>query len=167
MSKMPAWEVVLRVINPEGKNAGRPRRTSMHTLAYVTGCKTQDEALALAKEMKDSKKVVGYHCPDVQTPIFYLDALRKLPGMIDTRDPKVWDTLSDFFKLNPFPQVKGFKRFAQGTWSGGEYGKGTYTPGEYAMGVAYEPADYPYAKLIIDQLKANGYTPGLTEEDLK
>ena len=44
--KKPAWEVVLNVLNP-GNN--RPRRMSLHTLAYLT--RTED-IMALAKEQR-------------------------------------------------------------------------------------------------------------------
>ena len=60
------WEVMLSLVCPHKK---RPRRTSLHTLTLMLGRK---DPLALAKEMEASGKVVGYVCPDVSTPIFYL-----------------------------------------------------------------------------------------------
>ena len=161
--QIPDWEVMLSVINPD-QSRPRPRRTSLHTLAYVLGRK---DPLALAKEMEASGKVLGYVCPDVKTPIFYLEKMVGLPTMIDTRDAKVWGTwryptagaasLQEFMEKNPFPQVKGFKRFGNGNM-------GVGSPN--AMPVPYEPADYPYARLIIKALTEAGYTPGLTEDDL-
>lgn len=169
--KKPAWEVMLGVINPENN---RPRRTSLHTIATMIGAK---DPLKLAKEMKASNKVVGYVCPDVNTPIFYLKSMVKRGGMIDSREPCVWGewdyvaagaaSLQDFFKKNPYPKVKGFKRFAYGFWTGGGYGRGRYIPGVSAMEVPYEEADYPYAKKVIKALKKAGHKPGIAEEDLK
>ena len=170
--KIPAWEVMLSVVNPKNK---RPRRTSLHTIATVIGAK---DPLKLAKEMKASKKVCGYVCPDVQTPIFYLESMVDHPGMIDDRDPHVWGkwlypdagatSLSDFFKKNPYPKVKGFKRFADGGhWTGGAYGRGKYVPESSAMEVPYEKEDYDYARAVIKALKKAGYKPGITEKDLK
>jgi len=151
------WEVMMSVINPKST---RPRRTSLHTLAYVLGRK---DPLALAEEMRKSGKVVGYVCPDVKTPIFYLEKLCKLPGMIDTREAGIWDKLPAFFEKNPYPTVKGFRRFKGGTWSGGEYGKGKFTPAQTAMDVPYEEEDYEYARLIIKTLKEAGFTPGIDD----
>lgn len=176
VKKKPAWEIVMETINPVKYNGyNRPRRTSLHTLAYIAG---YDDPLKLAKEMEKSGKVLGYVCPDVKTPIFYLKRLANLPGMIDTRDSRVWGkwrypmagaaSLSDFVEKNPFPQVKGFKRFANGgMWSGGAYGKGKYIPASSAMSVPYEKADYPYAKTVVKALKKAGYKTSLTKADLK
>jgi len=170
--KIPAWEVMLGVINPKNK---RPRRTSLHTIATVIGAK---DPLKLAKEMKASKKVVGYVCPDVKTPIFYLKSMIDHPGMIDTRDSRVWGkwrypdagaiSLADFVKKNPYPKVKGFKRFVDGgKWSGGEWGVGKYIAASSAMEVPYEKADYDYAKEVIKALKKAGHKPGITKAILK
>lgn len=170
--KLKAWEVMLSVVNPKNK---RPRRTSLHTIATVIGAKN---LLKLAKEMQASKKVCGYVCPDVQTPIFYLDSMVDHPGMIDDRDPHVWGkwlypdagatSLSDFVKKNPYPKVKGFKRFADGGyWTGGSYGRGKYVPESSAMEVPYEKEDYEYARVVIKTLKKAGYKPGITAADLK
>lgn len=170
--KIPAWEVMLGVVNPKNK---RPRRTSLHTIAAVTGAK---DPLKLAKEMKASGKVVGYVCPDVQTPIFYLTSMVDHPGMIDDRDPNVWGkwlyrdagagSLKEFVKNNPYPKVKGFKRFVYGgTWSGGSYGKGKYISKSSAMEVPYEKTDYTYAKEVIKALKKAGHKPGITKAALK
>lgn len=156
--KLPDWEIVLKVMNPVNK---RPRRMSMHTLAACCG---REDIQALIKEVRESKKVVGYKCPDVGGAcIFYLIELRKHPGMIDSaRGDGVWDDLDKFLKVKPYPQVKGFKRFAKNTWSGGEYGKGTMIAAEYGMPNPFDPEDYAYAQLIINALKENGYTPGIT-----
>lgn len=155
-TKLPDWEIMLSVVNPDPVKP-RPRRTSLHTLAYVLGRK---DPLALAAEMASSDKVVGYVCPDVRTPIFYLKSMAHYPTMIDTRDASVWGTwrypsagatsLADFVAKNPFPAIKGFKRFK--------------TPN--AMSLPYEAPDFPYARLIIKALTDAGYTPGLTEADL-
>lgn len=144
-NKMPAWEVMMRVINPKST---RPRRTSLHTIATMIG---HNDILALAKEIQDSGKVVGYRCPDVSALIFYLIDLCKLPGMIDTRRGDVWGMVPAFLKEQPFPKIKGFKRFANGN-SG--------------MTFPYEKEDFPLAIEIIKALRAAGYTPGLSEEDL-
>jgi len=157
--KIPAWEVVLGVINPKNK---RPRRTSLHTLAYVIGA---TDLLALAKEMKESGKVVGYVCPDVRTPIFYLKRMcgdPSVPGMIDSRNDSIWDkwsypsvgcaSLGEFVAKFPYPEIKGFKRFAYS--------------GKYEMAKPYEPEDFEYAREIIKALKEAGYESGLKEEDL-
>lgn len=151
----PDWEVALSVVCPKIK---RPRRTSLHTLATVLGRK---DILGLAKELEDSGKVVGYRCPDVRCLIFYLKNMTDRPGMIDTRDANVWGKVKAFCEENPLATVKGFKRFAQGTWSGGSYGVGTYIEAKSAMNTPYEEADFPYAQKIIEELKANGYTPGI------
>jgi hypothetical protein len=151
------WEVMLSLVCPHKK---RPRRTSLHTLTLMLGRK---DPLALAKEMEASGKVVGYVCPDVSTPIFYLKSMTQHPGMIDTRDAGIWGKLSAFFEKNPYPKVKGFKRFQNGTWSGGEYGKGQFTPARTAMDVPYEKEDYDLARLIIKTLKEAGFTPGIED----
>lgn len=170
--KMPAWEVYLNVMNPK---INRPRRSSLHTLAYVCGYKNP---LKLAKEMKDSGKVVGYVCPDVQTPIFYLKKLASHPGMIDTRDEFVWGkwpyeeagakSLSGFVKKNPFPKIKGFRRFADNPyWTGGAWGKGEYVrAGSFGMKDPYEPEDHEYGRAVIKALKKAGYKPRIKESDL-
>lgn len=171
--KMPAWEVVLNVLIPDGPKKGRPRRMSLHTLGY---CIKATDLKALAKEMEASGKVVGYVCPDVQTPIFYLKSLAHMPTMIDTRDERVWGkwgyptagakSLGGFIKKNPYPEIKGFKRFAQGEWSGGKYGVGTYIPAKSGMNKPFEKEDFNYAKLIIKALAEAGYECGITPEDL-
>jgi hypothetical protein len=155
--KKPAWEVVMSTMCPKIK---RPRRTSLHTLATVLG---HPDPLTLAKEMEKSGKVLGYVCPDVQTPIFYLDALKKHPGMINTPNNKVWgdwgwatagaSSLAEFFKVNPYPKIKGFRRFA------GSAG--------YAMEVPYEAEDYDLARLIIAALAKEGYECGMPNPDNK
>lgn len=171
-NKMPSWEIVLRVINPK---SSRPRRMSLHTLAYVLGKKTSEEAQELANELEKSGKVVGYRCPDVQTLIFYLKDYAKngikvtdpngltvtLNGMIDTRIDGVWKMVPEYLKKYPFPKIKGFKRFAKGHWSGGEMYKGTYVEGFSGMEEPFEKEDHSYAGAIIKALKANGFTPGL------
>lgn len=169
----PDWEIVLETINPVKYNGyNRPRRTSLHTLAFICGRK---DPIALAEEMAASKKVLGYICPDVCTPIFYLERLAKLPGMIDTRDARVWGewgrtiagatSIKDFVEKNPYPKVKGFKRFAQGHWTGGGYGMGSYVAGNSGMSVPYEPDDYPYARAVIKALKDAGYTPAIEDPE--
>jgi len=166
--KVPAWEVALGVISPKIK---RPRRTSLHTLATIIGHK---DPLKLAKEMEKSGKVAGYICPDVSTPIFYLDSLSQHPGMIDTRNPKVWGTwtkwdkqdtgagsLKEFFKVYPYPKVKGFKRFARSVKVGKDkYGYPIYRA-KSAMNVPYEKSDYEYANEVIKELKRAGHKPGI------
>ncbi len=168
---MRPWEVVLNVFCPKIK---RPRRTSLHTLATVIG---HPDPIKLAEELKKSDKVVGYVCPDVKTPIFYLKSLAQKPGMIDTRNDKVWGdwghlnagarSLQEFVDNNPYPRIKGFKRFAENTWSGGSYGKGTMIPAKSAMEVPYEEGDYDYARLVIKALTEAGFTPGIKEENGK
>jgi hypothetical protein len=159
--RKPDWEVALSVVCPKIK---RPRRTSLHTLATILGRKA---ILALAKELQASDKVVGYRCPDVQCLIFYLKDMTKCPGMIDTRDAKVWEKVEPFCKENPLTKVKGFKRFAQGTWSGGSYGVGTYEKGSSAMSVPYEPDDFEYALKVCEALEDAGYTPGIEVKKVK
>lgn len=149
---MPDWEVVMRVINPKNK---RPRRCSLHTLAHVTG----RDPLELAKEMQESKKVLGYRCPDVQTLIFYLVDLCKLPGMIDTRDAKVWTKVPALLEEYPYPKVKGFRRFAKSTWTGGTWGKGTQVKESSGMESPFEYEDRDYALRIREALESTGFTP--------
>lgn len=167
-AKTPAWEIALSVISP---TINRPRRTSLHTLAAVIGHKNP---LKLAKEMQKSGKVAGYICPDVGTPIFYLDKFSTHPGMIDDRDPKVWGkwtkwdkqdygagSLTEFFKIHPYPKVKGFKRFANEKKIGvDKWGYPIYKA-ESAMTIPYEPSDYTYANEVIKALKTAGYKPGI------
>ena len=161
-TKMPDWEVVLNTMNPNyNGRPGRPRRMSMHTLAACTGRDIQE----LIKEVKESKKVVGYKCPDVGGAcIFYLTSLRSIPGMIDSADRKdperVWRELDEFLKTHPYPSVKGFKRFAEGYWTGGSYGQGKFVKGEYAMPTPFEAEDYALARAIRQSLLENGFTPG-------
>ena len=159
---MPAWEVVLNVKCPK---IHRPRRTSFQTLATVIGY--QGNLMDLAEEMRKSNKVVSYICPDVHCPITYLKSMVNNPGMIDTRDPHIWRKLKAQFDQHPYPKVKGFKRFAQGTWSGGSYGKGKFMPANSAMEVPYEEGDYDYAREVIKALKSVGHAPGIEEVDGK
>jgi hypothetical protein len=142
----------------------RPRRTSIHTIAAVCGYKNITK---LAAEMKKSGKVLGYKCPDVSAYIFYLKSLKNHPGMINTPSARVWDNLPAFFAKHPFPAVKGFKRFASGSWSGGSYGVGKYVAGSSDMAVPYEPADYAYANVVIAALKKAGFTPGIKPFKIK
>lgn len=154
----PDWEVALSVVCPKKK---RPRRTSLHTLATILG---RTDIVALAKEMEASGKVVGYRCPDVKCLIFYLKSMIDRPGMIDTRDSNVWKTVEPFLVEQPWPAVKGFKRFANGgTWSGGGYGQGKFTADSSGMPVPYEEEDWDLARDIIKALKAAGFTPGIEE----
>jgi len=129
------WQLVMETMCPK---IHRPRRTSLHTLAAVTG----RDPKVIAKEMKDSDLVVGYRCPDVRTLIFYLKSLAKHPGMIDTRDPQVWTKINDILKEYPYPQVKGFQRFAGGGSSG--------------MAVPYAQGDEELAQLVRDKLASAG-----------
>ncbi len=137
------WEVVLSVINPTTDKTsygyGRPRRLSLHTIAEMVG---RDAATVLV-EMKESGKVVGYVCPDVRTPIFYLKDSAKLPNMIDTRNEAVWTAAAQ--KIVDFPPatVKGFRRFA-----------GTK---KYEMDVPFEEEDKPYEAAIKAALSAAGF----------
>lgn len=161
-NKMPAWEVILRVINPDERSGKRPRRTSLHTLASHMGLTTHDEIKALAKEMQTSGKVLGYRCPDVRTLIFYpLDYAKngvevtdpngvtaKLSGMIDTRDTGVWGRVDAILTEYPYPANRGFKRFSGGGSSG--------------MSFSYEQQDYPLAKARQAALIKNGYEDHLT-----
>lgn len=137
------WEVMMSVINPVVGDfgSGRPRRTSVHTIAAVVG----RDALTILEEMKASGKVVGYVCPDVRTPIFYLSELSGLPNMIDTRNEQCWDAARQKIKDFPPEKVKGFKRFAGGS------------DANYAMDVPYEAADKPYHDAILAALKAAGF----------
>jgi hypothetical protein len=154
-SKLPDWEVMLSVLSP---TINRPRRTSLHTLAAVLGRKDPQK---LADEMRKSGKVVGYVCPDIQSPIFYLKSLRKHSGMIDTASANIWKEVPTYLEKHPFPKVKGFKRFAGGKWSKGSYGYGTYIANSSAMSVPFEKSDYAYANAVIDTLMAAGYTPAI------
>lgn len=147
------WEVMLNVINPAST---RPRRLSVHTIATTlakAGFEGRDP-LTILKEMEESKKVVGYVCPDVQTPIFYLVDLCKLPGMIDTRNPGCWKSGREWITKYPWPETKGFKRFAGGVYeevNGNKYAK--YIPNPSNMkDAAFEPADLPYEKLVLEHL---------------
>jgi hypothetical protein len=151
------WETMLSLVCPHKK---RPRRTSIHTLAIMCGRK---DPLAMAKEMKASGKVEIYVCPDVKTPITYLKTMMKHPGMITGDRPETWDQLEAFFEKNPYPAVKGFKRFAENTWTGGAYGKGQMIPANSAMNVPYEKEDFDLARLIIKTLKDAGFTPGIED----
>lgn len=155
MKQKPDWEVALSVVCPKIK---RPRRTSLHTLATVLG---RTNIFELAKEMEQSGKVLGYKCPDVQCLIFYLNDMIKCPGMIDTRDAKVWSQVEKFCTENPLETVKGFKRFAQGTWTSGKPGYGEYIRGNSQMNVPYEEADLEYALKITEALTKAGYQPGI------
>lgn len=166
----PAWEIMMEVMCP---NIKRPRRTSLHTIATVLG---HPDPLALAKEMQDSGKVLGYVCPDVKTPVFYLKKLRKHPGMIDTAVDEIWgnwvypkagcNSLSDFLKKNPYPLIKGFKRFGSGGyWDGGQPGKGKFVHTSSGMDVPYEKDDYPYVRLLIKTLREAGVPVGIDEPD--
>ncbi len=158
----PDWEIVMETINPQVYNgANRPRRCSLHTIALFCGRK---DIIGLAKEMEASKKVAGYRCPDVRCLIFYLDRLSKMKGMIDTRDANVWKQVESHVKENPYPTIKGFKRFgATDIWTGGSYGKGKQIKGTSGMNVPSEPEDYDYARLVIKRLKDAGYTPGIED----
>lgn len=158
--RKPAWQVYMETICPKIK---RPRRSSLHTICYVCG---YDDPISVAEEMRKSGKVYGYRCPDVSCLIFYHESQLGRPTMIDTRDPSVWKKVEPFLKERPYPQYKGFKRFAQATWTGGAYGKGKQIPANSGMSVPYEPDDYPYARAVIKALREAGYTPGISEEDL-
>lgn len=158
--RLSDWETMMSVVCPVIK---RPRRTSPHTIAAVTG---RTDIHALVKEMEKSGKCFIYRCPDVKCYITYLDKMRGAPGMIHTPNPNGWKEFPAFEKDNPYPIVKGFKRFASGTWSGGAHGKGKFQPSSSAMNVPYEKADFPYAREVIKALKKAGYTPGITEDDL-
>lgn len=159
--KKADWEVVLSVVCPKIK---RPRRTSLHTLATVCG---RTDIMALAKEMKKSKKVVGYRCPDVSCLIFYRKDMATLPGMIDTRDSSVFSQVEAHVKEHPYPSVRGFKRFAGSTWTGGKYGVGKCIKNSSALPYPYEPDDYPYAREVIKALKDAGFEPGIKDVDGK
>lgn len=165
----PLWKVVLSVINPKDT---RPRRMSLHTLAHCLGLETEQEVLALAADMKESGEVVGYVCPDVNTPVFYLKELAKLPGMIDTRDAKVWTQIEKWLKDYPYPAVKGFKRFPEDlygkkpgkvwnfkthTHEDGlvtDYSKPDYS--KYGLPYAFEAEDKDYAAAITEALAKVG-----------
>lgn len=153
--KTPRWKIVLSVLIPDGPKKGRPRRMSMHTLAYLCGCKTRREVLALMKEIKESGEVVGYVCPDVHTPIFYLKANAKLPTMIDTRDEKVWTVLEKWLDDYPYPEVKGFKRFPANAYDP-KTGKIDYSV--YGMKEPFEESDKAYAANIEKALVEAGYS---------
>jgi hypothetical protein len=154
---MPAWEVVMRTIIPPGcLNAGRPRRTSLHTLASAIGVTDLLGILNLAKELKESKKVVGYRCPDVQCLIFYLDELSKLPGMIDSRNPDVWKLVDAHVTTEaPFPQVRGFRRFTN--YYDSKTNKNVTEPN--GMEYMYESNDYAYAMKVRENLLEAGFNP--------
>lgn len=162
--KKPAWEVVLETIDPKGKSGVRPRRMSLHTLSTILGLKTREEVEELAKELQKSGKVLGYRCPDVKTLIFYLERYAKngtvieqdgqkltLSGMIDTRNARVWDMVKENLDTYPYPQVRGFKRFA------GE---------KNAMPYPFEPDDFNLASLIIKRMKDHGYEAHIEVPDL-
>lgn len=160
-SRKPDWKVVLETYDPKcfsygasEASGGRPRRDSLHMIA---SCVNRDP-LVIAKEMEASGEVCGYICPDVQTPIFYLDSLSKKPGMIDTRDAGVWKKIPDFVKNHPFPAVRGFRRHAQGYWTGGSYGKGKYVR-ESKMPFPFIKEDLAYAQAVVANLRNEGYEP--------
>lgn len=139
------WFIVLGVLDPLKK---RPRRTSLHTLATVTG---RDDCKALAKEMEESGLVVGYRCPDVRTLIFYRKDMISCPGMIDTRDAKVFTMIDAILTEYPFPANRGFRRFA--------------ARANLAYGMPdpfFDGEDYPYACAIREALLAWGYDAPFT-----
>ena len=186
--RMPDWEVAMKVLIPNGNKAGRPRRMSIHTIAAVCG---RQDIIALADEMSQAKyptdstvtdaygkklagtyKVAGYRCPDVNCLIFYLMEHVGRPTMIHSayfnKDGicSVWEEVFDFCTREaPYPEIKGFKRFPEGSWSGGRYGVGTFIPPKYGMEFPFEPEDYPYARAVIKALKEAGYEPGITIPD--
>lgn len=141
MSKKPAWEVIMSTYHP---GINRPRRTSIHTIATIMGLQSKKELLALAKEMQESGKVLGYRCPDVHCLIFYLKELRSIPGMIDTANANVWNTVESFLEEAPFPKVKGFQGFPK---------DGVYQKTDSPWGVE----DIEFAKAIKKNLEKNGY----------
>lgn len=140
------WQVLLTVINPiKGDfGSGRPRRLSLHTIAAVCG----RDAATILEEMRTSGEVVGYVCPDVQTPIFYLKANSKLPNMIDTRNDGVWAAAAQKIVSHPPEKVKGFKRFGTG-----DVGLGS------GMSYPFEESDKPYAAEIKKVMTAAGFEP--------
>lgn len=142
------WQVLLTVINPgtskDDYGAGRPRRLSLHTIAAVCG----RDAAVILEEMRTSGEVVGYVCPDVRTPIFYLKANSKLPNMIDTRNDGVWEAAKEKLISHPPEKVKGFKRFGTG-----DVGLGS------GMSYPFEESDKPYAAEIKKVMTAAGFTP--------
>jgi hypothetical protein len=152
------WEIVLSVINPvkEGYGSGRPRRLSLHSIVAMV----KRDAATVLKEMKDSGLVVGYVCPDVKTPIFYLLGNAKLPNMIDTRNAAVWEAAAEKIKTHPPEKVKGFKRFAayhKKADGSLDYAKGMIKDPDYSMDVPFEAEDADYEKAIVEALGAAGF----------
>lgn len=156
-NKKPSWECVMETYDPNAltygaskATGGRPRRCSLHTLASVTG----RDIRVIAKEMAESKKVHGYRCPDVKTLIFYLDRLKSVPGMIHSANsdpnspgPKanVWKLVDQNLTENPYPKIKGFKRFSGSGSSGMEH--------------TFLPEDMDYAMAIKANLEKHGFKP--------
>lgn len=158
----PDWMRVMRVLNPDGPNKGRPRRLSLHTLTAVCG----RDGGTILKEMEHSGKVVGYECPDVRTPIYYLIEEAKRPGMIDTRNEDCWERGRAWLAKYPTSEVKGFKKFPFYVYKGGQYvyddkhvHKGAKTDSNanarygcpdacYTMDVPFDELDAAYEKLV-------------------
>jgi hypothetical protein len=158
------WEKVMEVVQTEGPNKGRPRRLSIHTITALCG----RDGFEILKEMEESGKVVGYECPDVRTPIYYLLEKSKLPGMIDSRNANCWEKGRAWLKRYPTKDVKGFKRFPFMRFNAkGKYGAGfendpehKHKPHEgptptygcpdacYPMDVPFAPEDAAYEKLV-------------------
>ena len=158
------WELVMETndrrcfsYGASAESNGRPRRCSLHMLAAVTG----REPEVIAKEMQESGLVAGYVCPDVKTPIFYLDRCSKLPGMIDTRTDTVWADIPKFLKQYPFSKYKGFKRFSSGNWADWKKPFECEWVGEIpAAEKPFFAGDETYIKDIRYNLEKAGYTPG-------
>lgn len=154
--KLPDWEVMMSVLNIDG----RPRRTSLHTLASMLG---RTDLLKLAEEMQASGKVVGFYCGTVQCPVFFLRSMRDRPGMSQVIDNNIWgdwpypqggvSSLKTFIEANP-SNIKGFKRYA---WRGNS---------RWLLKAPYESDDLTYAKKIRSALVEAGYNPGVKEEEL-
>lgn len=162
--KQPDWYRMMSVTMPSGPSKGRPRRLSIHTITAVCG----RDGEKILREMEDSKEVVGYVCPDVHTPIFYLLGNINLPGMIDSRSKDCFDKAREWLKRFPTSKVKGFKRFPMYKKDkNGNLAKDTDhvhrvpktdsswgCPDEcYTMEVPFERADEEYEKLVREAVK--------------
>lgn len=148
-STVPSWKIIMST----KRDAWRPRYFSLHTLAALLG---RTDLLQLAKEMKRSCEVNASFCGEVKSPVFYLNRFS------DHNNKETWKSLKDFVARYPFPETRGFQR-ADGTWSGGQYGKGTYTPPVNAMPDPFIKDDYAYANKILAALRQAGRTPGIKE----
>lgn len=105
----PDWMRMMKVVQTEGPNAGRPRRLGIHAITAICG----RDPLTILSEMEKSGKVNGYVCPDVRTPIYYLQEMSQCPGMVlgGSRQNECFKAGKEWIERYPVAKVKGFKRF--------------------------------------------------------